>query len=217
MTMKYRLIIFDMDGTILDTLKDLTDSLNYALKKSGFPQRTIEEVRGFVGNGIQKLIERGVPKETKREEIQKVFEDFTDYYSKHCADTTKPYDGILKVLLELKKSGYLTAVVSNKADYAVRALCDEYFKGIFDAVSGERENIRKKPAPDTVNAVLEELNVLRKEAIYIGDSEVDIKTAENAGMDSISVDWGFRSREELLKNNAKKIISNPKDILNEIL
>lgn len=217
MTMKYRLIIFDMDGTILDTLKDLTDSLNYALKKSGFPQRTIEEVRGFVGNGIQKLIERGVPKETKREEIQKVFEDFTDYYSKHCADTTKPYDGILKVLLELKKSGYLTAVVSNKADYAVRALCDENFKGIFDAVSGERENIRKKPAPDTVNAVLEELNVPHKEAIYIGDSEVDIKTAENAGVDSLSVDWGFRSREELLKNNAKKIISNPKDILNEIL
>lgn len=214
--MKYKLIIFDMDGTTLDTLEDLANSLNFALKNSGFPQRGLSEVRSFVGNGIRRLVERGVPMGTSTDITEGVLADFTKHYKAHCSDNTKPYIGIIDLLITLKEKGYQTAVVSNKADDAVQTLCMEHFPNLFDAIAGEKQGVRKKPAPDTVNNVLEQLNTDREDAIYIGDSEVDIETAENAGMECISVDWGFRDREELIRDGAKKIASRPIDILKEI-
>ena len=175
--MKYIIAIFDLDGTILNTLEDLADSTNYALKTYGYPERTMDEVRQFVGNGIRKLMERAVPEGTPVEEIDRVHETFTAHYKVHCADKTRPYDGIMELLQNLKKDGCKLAVVSNKADYGVQELCKQYFDGVFDFAVGEREGIRKKPAPDSVNEVLKTLGCSRDRAVYIGDSDVDIQTA----------------------------------------
>ena len=206
------LAIFDLDGTILNTLEDLADSLNAALKAYGFPERTLEEVRCFVGNGIRRLIERGVPAGTPEEEIVRVHERFTAHYKVHCADKTRPYPGINDLLKNLRQAGCRTAVVSNKADYAVQELCEQYFPGVFDAAVGERAGILKKPAPDSVNEVLRRLNVTKENAVYIGDSEVDIATARNAQMRSILVDWGFRDRSFLVEQGAETIVSSPEEI-----
>ncbi len=214
---KYRLVIFDLDGTTLNTLEDLANSLNTALDKSGFPRRSLDEVRSFVGNGIRKLVERGLPEETAKEAAEKVFFDFTGHYKLHCSDNTKPYDGIKELITSLREAGYLTAVVSNKADDAVQSLCRKYFYGLFDVVVGEKQGVRRKPAPDTVNEVLQRLKINCREAVYIGDSEVDIETARNAAMDCISVDWGFRSRTELIQAGAATILSQPIEILNRLL
>lgn len=215
--MKYKVLIFDLDGTILNTLDDLTDSFNHVLTCANMPTRTIDEVRGFVGNGIHKLIERGVPSGTSPQDIEKVYEEFKKYYAVHCADKTKPYDGIYELLKELKSNGIKLAVVSNKADFAVRSLCDKYFNGIFDRAIGERSGVRRKPAPDTVNEVISSLKADRSDVVYIGDSDVDIQTAENAGLDCISVSWGFRDTDFLQKNGAKTIVNAPNDILNIVL
>lgn len=215
--MRYRLAVFDLDGTILNTLDDLADSLNFSLKSSGFPERSIDEVRNFVGNGIRKLIERGVPKGTDTAMIDRVHSDFTAHYKVHCADKTRPYDGITELLGRLRGAGCLTAVVSNKADYGVQELCARYFPGMFDIAVGEREGIRKKPAPDSVNEVLKRLGVSNKEAVYIGDSDVDVETARNAEMDCIGVEWGFRGREFLEAHGAKVIAANTEDIEKLIL
>jgi len=215
--MQYQLAIFDMDGTILNTLQDLTNSLNAALAKSGYPQHTAEEVRFFVGNGIRKLIERGVPAGTPVEQIDTVHHDFTAHYQVHCADTTQPYDGIPELLQTLRRAGCKTAVVSNKADYAVQELCKQYFDGMFDFAVGEREQILKKPAPDSVNEVLQKLQIDRRQAVYIGDSDVDIQTAKNAAMDGIFVEWGFRSKEFLLEHGAVLTVSTPNEIAHIIL
>ena len=195
--MRYKLAVFDMDGTILNTLEDLADSTNYALKANGLPERTIDEVRRFVGNGIRLLIERAVPTDTDKKLTDKVFDTFKEYYKTHCAVKTRPYDGIKDVLLELRKAGCLTAVVSNKADFAVQDLCKDYFDNLFDFAIGEREGIKKKPAPDSVFEVLSKLNVEKDNAVYVGDSDVDFATSVNAGMDVIMVGWGFRDAEFL--------------------
>ena len=205
-TMNYELVIFDLDGTILDTLEDLTDSMNYALEKHGYPIRTIEEVRSFVGNGLLMLTRRAIAPETDESRIQMVLAEQKAYYKEHCSDKTKPYQGIMELLEFLKKEGYKLAVVSNKADYAVQILCEQYFGGIFDMAVGEKENVRKKPAPDAVNTVLEKLQVDRKNAIYVGDSEVDIQTAENAKMSAVLVDWGFRDASFLQEQGAKILV-----------
>lgn len=210
--MKYKAVIFDMDGTILDTLDDLTNAVNHCLKVHDFPLRDKCEVRCFVGNGIHKLIERAVPKETKPEKIESVYQDMLVYYQQHCDELTKPYSGIIELLKNLRENGYLTAVVSNKADTAVVALCEKYFSGLFDAAVGEKPGVDRKPAPDSVYAVLEKLGVEKEWVVYIGDSEVDIETAKNAGIDCISVAWGFRDRDMLLRNGAVKVVENPKEI-----
>lgn len=215
--MRYKLAVFDMDGTILNTLEDLADSTNYALKTNGLPERTIDEVRRFVGNGIRLLIERAVPEGSDIELIDKVFDTFTTYYKTHCAIKTKPYDGIRDVLLSLRKAGCMTAVVSNKADFAVQDLCRDYFDGLFDLAVGERDGIKKKPAPDSVFEVLSKLNIDKADAVYIGDSDVDYATSVNAGMDVIMVGWGFRDEEFLRKKGAKRIIKQPSEILDIIL
>lgn len=210
--MKYQLVIFDLDGTILDTLDDLADSTNAALQMHGFPVRTRAEVRAFVGNGIQKLIELAVPDGTDADVVQSVLQDFKVYYGEHCADKTKPYDGIMELIGQLRAEGYKTAVVSNKADFAVQELCEQYFPGMFDYVVGEREGVRKKPAPDSVNEVLNKLGMERACAVYVGDSEVDIATAENAKINHIIVEWGFRDRQYLMKNGAKVIVSTTQEL-----
>lgn len=215
--MKYKLAVFDMDGTILNTLEDLTDSTNYALKTNGLPERTIDEVRKFVGNGIRLLIERAVPGDSAPELTDKVFNTFKEYYKDHCAIKTKPYDGIKDVLSKLRKAGCLTAVVSNKADFAVQDLCRDYFDGLFDFAVGEREGIKKKPEPDSVFEVLGKLNISKEDAVYIGDSDVDFATSINAGMDVIMVGWGFRDEEFLRDKGAERIIKQPSEILDIIL
>lgn len=214
--MKYELVIFDMDGTILDTLDDLAGSLNYALTQSGMPTRTRTEVCNFVGNGIRKLIERGVPDRCTEEQINHVHAVFTEHYKKHCADHTQPYRGILELIQTLRAAGVKTAVVSNKADYGVQELCEQYFDGMFDVAVGERPNVRKKPAPDSVNEVLRQLGVDRTHALYVGDSDVDIETAKQAEMDCVSVLWGFRDREFLLAHGAKDMISQPQELLSRV-
>lgn len=211
--MKYMIAIFDLDGTILNTLEDLADSTNYALKTCGYPERTMDEVRQFVGNGIRKLMERAVPEGTPVEEIDRVHETFTTHYKVHCADKTRPYDGIMELLQNLKKDGCKLAVVSNKADYGVQELCKQYFDGVFDFAVGEREGIRKKPAPDSVNEVLKTLGCSRDRAVYIGDSDVDIQTAANAQMDHIIVEWGFRDVPFLIAKGAKVLVEKPEEIL----
>ena len=211
--MKYMIAIFDLDGTILNTLEDLADSTNYALKTCGYPERTMDEVRQFVGNGIRKLMERAVPEGIPVEEIDRVHETFTAHYKVHCADKTRPYDGIMELLQNLKKDGCKLAVVSNKADYGVQELCKQYFDGVFDFAVGEREGIRKKPAPDSVNEVLKTLGCSRDRAVYIGDSDVDIQTAANAQMDHIIVEWGFRDVPFLIAKGAKVLVEKPEEIL----
>ena len=210
--MAYKLAIFDLDGTILDTLEDLADATNYALGKHGYPGRTIKEVRRFVGNGIRKLIERAVPAGLAKEEIDRVHETFSAYYQQHCADKTRPYEGVLPLLERLRAAGCLTAVVSNKADTAVQPLCQRYYNGLFDYAVGERAGIRRKPAPDSVQEVLRRLQVNPEEAVYIGDSEVDIQTAENAGLDSIIVTWGFRDRAYLESQGGRRFVDRPEEI-----
>ena len=214
--MKYKLFIFDLDGTILNTLHDLTNSTNYALEKNNFPKRTEDEIRRFVGNGIGKLIERAVPEQTDKKVTDQVLADFTEHYANHCADTTQPYDGIMELLLNLKEQKCKLACVSNKADFAVSQLCEKYFPHIFDVAVGEREGIRKKPSPDSVLEVLTLLNVSKEDAVYVGDSEVDIQTAANTEMDVISVTWGFRDKEYLISQGGKLIVDSPYEMLNQV-
>ena len=207
------MLIFDMDGTILYTLEDLKNTTNYALSEHGFPERTLEEVRQFVGNGIHKLIERAVPAGTSDADIEAVFTTFEIYYKDHCMDTTRPYDGINDLLTKLRAQGYMTAVVSNKVDFAVQDLVKDFFVGQFDVAIGERKGVRKKPAPDSVYEVLKEFDLKKDEVIYIGDSDVDVETARNAGVACCAVSWGFRSVESLKEAGAERIAANPQALL----
>lgn len=212
--MKYQLAVFDLDGTILNTLEDLCDGVNYALEQGGFPLRTLEEIRNFVGNGVRKLIERALPPGTDTETVERVLAVNREYYRTHCTNKTKPYEGMGELFGEMKKRGMKLAVLSNKADEAVKMLCGHYFPNVFDAAYGAREGVAGKPAADALCAILDEFSLGRQNVVYIGDSEVDIKTAENAGTDMIIVDWGFRSREDLLQNGAMNLVSAPLEILN---
>lgn len=215
--MRCELAIFDMDGTILNTLEDLTDSTNAALRQFGLPERTLDEVRSFVGNGIHLLIERAVPQNTDAKTIEQVYSAFLTYYETHHAVRTRPYPGITALLQSLREGGCKTAVVSNKAHKAVQELADRYFPGLFDMALGERQGIPRKPAPDSVNEVLWVLQVPREKAVYIGDSPVDVETARNARVEGIFVDWGFRSRETLLQSGGKSIVSDTEQLLSHIL
>ncbi|HAG69930.1 MAG TPA: HAD family hydrolase [Lachnospiraceae bacterium] len=211
--MKYKLAIFDMDGTILDTLKDMTDAVNHTMKEFGYPGHSLDEVRQMVGNGIRRLIERAVPEGTDREETERVYASYVPYYEAHCAVATRPYEGIVSAIRELKSMGMLTAVVSNKKDPAVRTLVSRYFDGCFDAAVGEREGIRTKPAPDSVNELLKSLSIKREESVYIGDSDVDVETAANSGMDMIAVTWGFRDRDFLREHGAVCFADKPSELV----
>ena len=215
--MKYKAVIFDMDGTILNTLEDLKNATNYSLRQFGMPERSLEEVRIFVGNGIRKLVERAVPAGTSEEKIAQVFDVFLEYYEIHSADNTSPYPGILELVEKLKKSGIKTAVSTNKADVPAQELGREYFNGIFDLIVGQQDGLKVKTAPDSVNKILSILDIQKKDAIYIGDSDVDVQTAKNSGLDFIGVSCGFRGREFLEKNGAKNIVYNANEILDLVI
>ena len=209
----YDTVIFDLDGTLLNTLEDLTDSVNYAMDRYGFPAHTIDEVRRFVGNGLKKLMERALPSDVTDEQFQKVFEDFCVHYGENCANKTCPYAGIPELLDELNAQGMKIAIVSNKGDFAVQQLRDLYFKGKIKVAIGEKTGIRRKPAPDTAFEAMKRLGSDSAHSVYVGDSDVDIETAKNAGLSCISVTWGFRDRAFLEAHGAQYFADTPEDIL----
>jgi phosphoglycolate phosphatase len=211
----YNTYIFDLDGTLLDTLTDLAASTNYALRTHGMPEHTIDEVRRFVGNGVRKLMERAVPDGTDNPLFDEAFATFRQHYMEHSLDTTRPYEGVPEMLAALKAKGCHLAVVSNKMMAATQELCRHFFPETIEVAIGENEaeGIRKKPAPDTVIAALRQLGVGEEGAVYVGDSDVDIATARNSNLPCISVLWGFRDRDFLLQHGASTLISAPKELL----
>ena len=210
-------IIFDLDGTLLDTLDDLTTAVNYALRKHYLPKRSKDEVRQFLGNGMERLIELSVPKGKKTKNFKTILQDFKAYYLVNAITKTAPYPGIMDMLNTLKQKGFKLAIVSNKGYQAVSFLREYFFNETIDVAIGEKEGIRKKPFPDTVYEALNVLNEEKQNAYYVGDSEVDILTAKNAGMQCLSVSWGFRTKEELQFYDSDLIFDNPTDLLNYII
>ena len=215
--MLYQTAVFDLDGTLLDTLEDLYLATNHALTRHGLPCRSRDEVRLFVGNGVEMLIRRAVPAGTDEETTLAVLADFKTAYAAICEDHTRPYDGILDMLTALRERGIRVAVVSNKFDAATKKLCEKYFGDLVEVAIGERAGVRKKPAPDTVHEALRELGATAEGAVYIGDSDVDIRTAENCGMPCISVTWGLRDKDFLIENGAKALVDSPESLLGVII
>ena len=211
--MKNRYIIFDMDGTLLDSLTDLQNTLNYCFRKEGFPERTYQEVRTFVGNGLRTLIERAVPQGTPDEKTDEILEIFKPHYMEHCMDYTAPYAGIMDMLAKLKDAGYKMAIVSNKADAALKHLSEHFFGEFIDVAVGERAGMNKKPAPDLVYLAMEEIGATKDNTVYIGDSEVDYQTAINSGLKCVSVLWGFRDRELLEGYGADCFANFPEEVV----
>ena len=210
----YKTYIFDLDGTLLDTLNDLHASCNYALRTHGMPERSLEEVRQFVGNGVKKLMERAIPDGLDNPLFEETLQTFRQHYLLHNLDTTLPYPGIMEMLRQLKEQGKRIAVVSNKFYAATQELCKHFFGDTIQVAIGEREDIKKKPAPDTVLEALRQLQVTRQDAVYVGDSEVDVETARNSGIPCISVLWGFRSKSFLLSHGATTFIETPSELTN---
>lgn len=214
MTTMYNTFIFDLDGTLLNTLDDLAASVNYALRTHGMPERTLDEVRSFVGNGVRLLMERAIPEGSANPRFEETFATFRAYYMEHSLDTTRPYDGIPEMIHTLKQRGCRLAVVSNKFYAATQELIRHFFPEITVAIGEhEAEGIRKKPAPDTVFEALRQLGVGKEKAVYVGDSDVDLQTARNSGLPCISVLWGFRNRDFLLAHGATTFISRPEKLL----
>lgn len=210
---RYDTYIFDLDGTLLDTLGDLAASVNHALRSFGMEERGIDFIRMSVGNGVGNLIMRSVPGGTAAETADKVLAVFIEHYTAHGQELTVPYPGIVDMLRRLKASGARTAVVSNKFDAATKRLCAHYFGGMIDVAIGESEGIRRKPAPDTVEEAMRQLRASRENAVYVGDSDVDIATARNSRLPCISVLWGFRDRAFLSAHGASVLAESPADIL----
>ena len=213
--MTYKVYIFDLDGTLLDTLGDLAAAVNYALRTHGMPEHSIDDVRRFVGNGVRKLMERAIPDGAANPQFDETFATFRQYYMTHSLDTTRPYEGIPETLAVLKERGCRLAVVRNKMMAATQELCQHFFPDTIEVAIGENEaeGIRKKPAPDTVFAALRQLGVGEEGAVYVGDSDVDLETARQSGLPCISVLWGFRDRDFLIKHGAKTFISAPQELL----
>ena len=206
--------IFDLDGTLLSTLNDLAASTNYALRWARMPERTIEEIRMFVGNGVKLLMERAIPNGINNPKFEETYAKFREHYLEHNLDTTSPYDGVPELLCELKRRGKKLAIVSNKF-YAAQDLAKHFFPDTIKVAIGERETIRKKPAPDTVLEALRQLGASKEGAVYIGDSDVDIMTAKNCGLPCISVLWGFRDKDFLIQHGGTEFVNKPSEILGE--
>ena len=205
------LYLFDLDGTLLDTLQDLADATNHVLRQNGYPTRTVEEVRSILGNGARCQLQRSLPAGVSDEELDRLLDQYRDYYEANCQNHTRPYDGIEPLLESLRQQGARIAVLSNKPDGATKRLCARYFPGI--SAQGQTDTVRRKPAPDGVLALLRQFDCSVEDAVYVGDSEVDLQTAENCGMDSILCTWGFRSRQQLLEAGARVIVDTPAEIL----
>jgi phosphoglycolate phosphatase len=210
---KVRAVIFDMDGTVLNTIEDLTIATNHALLKNGLPEVTVEEEYYFVGNGLYTTAKRSCGEGVSDEVVQKVYEDLLTFYRAHSEDHTAPYEGVVDVIRKLRKQGIKTAVVSNKADIAVQNLVTKFFADCFDGAMGETEGFALKPDKAMVEEMLKRLDISKEEAVYVGDSNVDLKTAENSGLPCIAVSWGFRGRAKLEEYGAKTIIDQPEELL----
>ena len=211
---QYDTYIFDLDGTLLDTLDDLAAAVNYALRTYGMPEHSRDDVRRFVGNGVRMLMIRAIPDGEQNPRFEEAFSTFRQYYLEHSLDRTRPYDGVPEMLKALKQRGCRLAVVSNKFYAATQELCRHFFADTIEVAVGEHEaeGIRKKPAPDTVNEALSQLGVDHRHAVYVGDSDVDLQTARNAGLPCISVLWGFRDKDFLLANGATTLITTPQEL-----
>ena len=212
---QYDTYIFDLDGTLLNTLDDLAAAVNYALRTHGMPEHSTDEVRHFVGNGVRLLMVRAIPDGEQNPLFEETFKTFREYYMAHSLDRTRPYEGIQELLENLKSQGKRLAVVSNKFYAATQELCRHFFPDTIEVAIGEHEaeGIKKKPAPDTVNEALRQLGVGKEKAVYVGDSDVDIATARNSGLRCISVLWGFRDEDFLKENGATTFVAAPLDIL----
>ena len=206
-----RAAIFDLDGTLLNTLDDLADATNAALRHFGFPERTTEEVRRFVGNGAERLIRLALPETATDPDVMEVLSWYKDYYAAHSQIKTRPYEGILEALAEVKAE-FPVAVVSNKPDEATKLLCKQYFGNVY--ALGEGSAMPRKPAPDMVRRAMEDIGA--QTCVYVGDSEVDVLTAKNAGVPCLSVLWGFRDKETLLEAGADHFCENPADLLRKL-
>lgn len=209
----YKAAIFDLDGTLIDSLQDLWISVNHSLSQKGFPKRSLDEVRQFVGNGVGKLMQRAVPQGADNILVEQCLQCFKQHYVKHCCENTVPYEGVVPMLRVLHQQGILTAIVSNKLQSGVDELVDEHFQGLIDVSIGEREGIRRKPAPDMVDLAIQQLQLEKDDCLYIGDSDVDVQTARNAGLDCVAVLWGFRSRDVLLQAGATRFVEHPAELL----
>ena len=215
--MGYSTILFDMDGTVLDTLQDLWASTNAVLRELGHPERSLDDIRSYVGNGARNQIRCALPEGSGDDAIDDALSRYRAHYAAHCRDHTKPYPGVVEALRRLKDAGKKLAVVSNKPDAAVRLLNAEHFGALMDVAIGETPTLRRKPAPDTVDAALAALGAEKTGAVYVGDSEVDVATAQNAGLPLIAVSWGFRSRAALQAAGATTIVDTPEELLAQLL
>ncbi len=205
-------VIFDLDGTLLDTLEDLYIAVNHALREYSFPERSIDEIRRFIGNGVKKLMERSVPSGTDKKTEEKCLECFRKYYLSHMADHTKAYDGTIELLEKLREKGISTSVVSNKLHTAVEELCKDYFAGLIDHAIGVSVETERKPSPVNVFKSMELSSSKAEETVFVGDSEVDVQTAHNAQIRCIGITWGFRSRQELIENGADFIAESAQEV-----
>jgi phosphoglycolate phosphatase len=215
--MKYDTVIFDLDGTLLDTLADIRESLNHTLGLFGLPAKTAEEVRAALGNGSARLVELCVPGGRVYPEFEAVLAAYSEWYPSHARIRTRPYPGIVPLLEKLAASGIRTAIVSNKPDAAVKDLDIAFFTGLTAAAAGEQPGIRRKPAPDMLIAVMDRLGAGPENTLYVGDSEVDIATAKNAGVPCVSVTWGFRTADELRTAGASVIVENPAELCDVLM
>lgn len=206
-------LIFDMDGTLLNTIEDIADSVNYILNKYGYPLRTFEEILSFVGNGATRLLGQALPNGQNNPNFEKHLDEYKKYYFEHNNIKTSPYEGIMELLKELSQRKYKLAIVSNKSDKNVKSLNKIYFEEYIKTAIGESKNIKRKPAPDMVYKAIDELDASLENAIYIGDSEVDILTAKNANMHCVCVTWGFRDKEFLKEQGAECLIDDPHELL----
>lgn len=211
--MRYKAVLFDMDGTVLDTLEDLKDAVNVTLRAFDMPERSLEEVRCFVGNGALRLFEQAVPDGSSEATVQRTLAWFKEYYDKHCLIKTAPYDGIMELLAELKAQGVKLAVVSNKPHSAVQELSKLFFSDYMEYSIGQQDSIARKPAPDMLLLTVDRMGLELSDCVYVGDSEVDVATAKNTGMDCIAVSWGFRTVPELEAAGAACIVHNTAELL----
>ncbi len=213
MAKQYKAAIFDLDGTLLDSLCDLHISVNHALHQMGYAERSLDEIRSFVGNGVGMLVQRAVPKGTEDAQVKQCLQLFKQHYVVHCREHTAPYDGIMSLLQELRQRGIRTAIVSNKLQAGVDELYEMHFRDVINAAIGEHDGVQRKPAPDMVEEAMVRLEMPKSDCLYIGDSEVDAQTARNAGVDDVSVLWVFRDEQTLRQAGATHFVNYPSELL----
>ena len=210
--MRYKAVLFDMDGTVLDTLADLTNAINHTLSDYGMPLLEKRQVAQYLGNGAAYLMSRAVPEGTPDALREEILRAYQPWYDSHCAILTAPYPGIVPLMKALREAGVKQAVISNKQDTAVKQLAAQHFPGLLETAVGESETVRRKPNPDAVLAALREMGVEKRDAVYVGDTEVDLRTAENAGLACAVVGWGFRTEEQLHEAGARRIFRSAEEL-----